>query len=84
VTTADAIQNVMKKAGRTGIDLRALRARCRMLDALDKASGEALLLEDADHATLVQAIEGFEFGMATRPLLEVVEEILQAAEPPAA
>jgi hypothetical protein len=66
-----------------GASVSELRARCRVLDALDKAlpGAASLTLEDADHATLAKAVNGFQFGIATKELLTIVDDILEAKEP---
>lgn len=85
VKTAEIIKAVMERPTGQGFDVAALRARCRVLDALERnADRQALLLEDADHATLVAALKQFQFGMATTDLLRMVDDVLDAKEPPAA
>lgn len=80
IKTADIIKAVMEHPGQGGIDVKALRARCRVLDALDAAADGAVHLEDADYATLSAAIAGFRFGVASRDLLAIVDDILKAGD----
>lgn len=66
-----------------GIDVGSMRARCRVLDALDAVAPDAteLRLEDADHAMLVRAINDFPFGVANANLLKVLDGVLEAKAP---
>jgi hypothetical protein len=82
--SVEIIRTVIERPA-NGASVSELRARCRVLDALDKAlSGAAsLTLEDADHATLAKAVNGFQFGIATKELLTIVDDILEANELPA-
>lgn len=77
----DIIRTVIERPS-MGAGVAELRARCRVLDALDKAPAGAasLTLEDADHATLAKAVNGFAFGIATKDLLTIVDDILEAKE----
>lgn len=79
--TTDIIKTVIERSGSGGIAVDEMRARCRVLDALDKPSASGpLLLEDADHKTLVTALKGFAFGMASRELLAIIDDILNASD----
>jgi hypothetical protein len=78
--TADIIRTVIERPAQ-GLGVSALRERCRVLDALDGASGDGvsgpgLLLEDGDYATLVKALNEFQFGMVSRELLTIADDIL--------
>lgn len=64
-----------------GINADDMRRRVRLLDALEKADGDSLLLEDADHAVLVRLINGFQFGTADRRLLQIIDDIADAKAP---
>lgn len=61
------------------ITIEEIRRRVRILDALDAADAE-LLLEDADAEVLVRALEGFPWNMASRELLEIIDDVLTAEE----
>ena len=80
--TRDVLQAVISQpAPGQGINADDMRRRCRLLNALEAAEGEALLLEDADHALLVQLINGFQFGTAHRDLLAVIDDVIEAKAP---
>jgi hypothetical protein len=77
--TVEIIKAVLERPAQ-GAALSELRARCRVLDALDKAPPGAtrMYLEDADHDTLVRAVNTFVFGLASKELLAIVDDILEA------
>jgi hypothetical protein len=77
--TSEIIKTVLERPAQ-GVNIGELRARCRVLDALDKVPPDAtrFYLEDADHETLVRAVNAFTFGIATKDLLVIVDDILEA------
>ena len=85
--TVAVIKLVMERPP-NGTNADDMRKRVRVLDALDaldkaaEASPAALLLEDADHALLAGAARGFTFGVASRELLEILDDIFDARPPP--
>jgi hypothetical protein len=79
--TTEIIKTVTERT--QGAMVSEIRARVRVQDALEKSVGPAgLALEDADHAVLVKAIDAFPFGMASKDLLTIIDDILEAKEPP--
>lgn len=64
-----------------GIVADEMRRRCRILDVLENAQPNEVILEDADHALLVRLINAFQFGTAHPKLLVVIDDVLQAKEP---
>lgn len=77
--TSDVIRQVIERPFQ-GISLDELRKRVRVLDAVDAAGdADALTLEDADYTTLAGAIQTMQFSMASKPLLSIIDEILNAA-----
>ena len=80
--TIDVIKNVIERpAG--GATIAAMRSGVRVLDAIEKigAGKDRLLLEDADHGALVNALNSFTFGMVSKDLLTIIDDVLQAKEP---
>ncbi len=77
--TSEIIKTVLERPAQ-GVNVGELRARCRVLDALDRVPPEAtrMYLEDADHDTLVRAVNTFVFGLASKELLVIVDDILEA------
>lgn len=81
LTTAEIVKTVTERT--QGALVSEIRARVRVQDALAKAPVDGFLLEDGDHKTLVDAVNAFPFGMANRDLLTIIDDILDAKEPPA-
>lgn len=82
--TIDVLKAVaIQPAAGQGINADEMRRRCRLLDGLDGAEGDALLIEDADHALLVRLVNGFQFGVADSRLLAIIDDVLGAATPAA-
>lgn len=83
--TRKIMEAVVSQGGAHGIKLDEQRRRCRILDALEKvpAEAESLTLEDADHALLSKLLADFPFGLAHPKLLRVIDEMIDAKEPPA-
>ena len=83
--TSEIIKTVLERPAQ-GVNVGELRARCRVLDALDRVPPEAtrMYLEDADHDTLARAVNTFVFGLASKGLLVIVDDILEAKPPPGA
>lgn len=80
--TLDVLQAVVSQpTPGQGINADEMRRRCRLLDALEKADTDALLLEDADHELLVRLINDFQFGTAHPKLLAVIDAVVQSKEP---
>jgi hypothetical protein len=79
VTTVAIVRGVVEAAP-NGINVAQMRSRIRILDALDKAS-EAILLEDADHAVLAEAVNGALWTKADRNVMRIIDDILEAGAP---
>lgn len=80
--TREIIQAVVSQPGPgQGINADDMRRRCRLLDALENAENDTLLLEDADYALLVRLINAFQFGAAHPKLLRIIDDVNEAKEP---
>ena len=57
-----------------------IRARVRVIDAIEEADeqNDTLVLEDAEHQTLKRAVEDFPWQQASRELLELIDDVLEA------
>lgn len=65
-----------------GLNAPTVRARARVLTSLETGRVKAgLLLEDKDHETLVDALNEFRFGLATRELDQILTDIIDAKAP---
>ena len=81
-TTKEILHSVASNT-KKGINLDEMRLRCRVLAAIEKAETH-VLLEDADFNLMKRLIPEFPFAFAHPSLLALVDEILNAKEPPAA
>lgn len=74
---------VAAQAPGRAIMLDEMRKRVRILDALEALieKDDHLLLEDEDHKVFAAAMEGYPWGMASRGLLTIIEDVLKAEEP---
>lgn len=79
--TTEVIKGVIERPPR-GATISSMRSGVRLLDAMEKNTDkENLILEDADHAALVSSINEFSFGLVSKDLLTILEDILNASAP---
>lgn len=83
LSTAAILRLVVGNSPQRPMSIDEIRRRVRVLDVLDEATkpgaqSEFLLLEDEDHKTLVSAIEGFPWSAASKALLTIIDDIVQA------
>lgn len=89
--TIDVIRSVInqprqpnpRKGTAGGLTIADIRARCRVEDEIDKLGPDAdtLLLEDADHGTLVHAFNDFTWGASNKKVLAIIDAVMEAKEP---
>lgn len=66
-----------------GFGASDILSRSRVLKALRTSITPAgMLLEDADHKTLVDALNGFRFGLASEDLAQIITDIQGAKDAP--
>lgn len=58
-----------------GMDIAEMRSRIRVLDKLEAAE-DSLELEDADYNVLQTAIQGNQWGVADKGLLQIIDDVL--------
>lgn len=64
-----------------GMTVAQVRARMRVLDALAKCDGKTLVLEDADHTALQDAINVTAWTVASREVLALIDAVADAEAP---
>jgi hypothetical protein len=81
--TLDILRGVVSHPtpGQGGINAADMRSRCRILDILDKADGDSLLMEDADHAVMSRLMSSYQFNIAHPLLLQIIDDVVEAKEP---
>lgn len=77
------IIKLVAQVNQQGMQLDELRKRCRILRVLEKASPTGMILEDADWEVLREALKKFTFQVIDLPLEEIIDDVLNAKEPPA-
>lgn len=77
--TAALIREVCNKTT-AGLTIEDIRARLRVIDALEKCKGKVLLLEDADHATLQDAIKKMDgaWGVVSPEIVQFADDVAAA------
>jgi hypothetical protein len=68
-------------AAPSGMNVTQMRSRIRILDAIDKAT-DTIAIEDADHTTLTEAINGMPWVRADRNILQIIDDVLTAVAAP--
>lgn len=66
-----------------GMSVAEMRSRLRVLDALDGCDGSNLLLEDADHQALVDALAATRWLRVSREIVQFEDDVKDAKAPPA-
>ena len=81
--TKPLIKQVIEVSPNRALTIDEIRKRTRVLDKLDELAPDAtaLILEDADHATVVGALRDFPFNVANKHLLRVIDDIFEAETP---
>ena len=79
-TIGDLIKAVCRQTPEGGFTIEDVRARMRVVDAVDLAikSDKAINLEDADHATLLACVQQMRWGILSKGIIEFNELIEKA------
>lgn len=77
-SSRDVFHTVLEHSPQRALDVGEIRKRVKVLDLIDAAQGDSVVLEDADHGTLKGALEGFPWQVAHRELLSVIDDVLEA------
>lgn len=79
IKAIDTLKAVVSMPQERGVNLTDMRQRLRVVRALEKSDGVALLLEDADYALLSQALRAFSFGVVSDDIIATADAV-EAAE----
>lgn len=84
VSSLSIIRLVATNSPGRAIGVEEMRRRVRILDALDatRHDAEFLLLEDDDARTLSDAMNGFPWSSASKNLLTIIDDVIQAESAP--
>lgn len=67
-----------EKGGRNGYDIATIRARIRVIEKLDAATGDDVTLEDADFDVLKRAVDNADFAIVDRGVLDLYDRVANA------
>jgi len=82
ISTAWVLETVLGEAP-SGTNLAAMRQRMKILDLIDdNKDPDTLALNEAQHAILSEAAQSFPFRVSARALVEILEDIVGAADTP--
>jgi len=62
------------------ISVSEMRKRVKLLDVLDAALGDSIVVEDAEWQVLKDIMESFPWSQATKQLLAIIDDVINAAE----
>lgn len=74
VTTATLLKDALEAMPPNGFDLNTIRARLRLVEAIEKMEGETLKIEDADFSSAVQAVQQVKWVRLEKYLLQFAEQ----------
>lgn len=80
ISTATILRLIVGSSPHKSLTVDEIRRRVHILDALDACAPQAsyVLLEDDEHKVLAAAIEGFPWSAASKGLLTIIDDVLQA------
>ena len=86
IETLGVLKTILGAPAPQGINIAGIRTRVRLLDKLEFVPVDAVSfeLEDADHSDLSHILSGHTYGAASRELLAIIDDVLQAKAPPPA
>lgn len=75
---------VLENSPTRAINVGEMRKRVKILELIETAEGDELLLEDALHAVLKQGIDEFPWSVSDHILLKVIDDVFEAKDVPPA
>jgi hypothetical protein len=84
ISSLSVLRLVTGNSPNKNLSVEDIRKRVHILDALDSAAGDVLLLEDENYKCLCDALNGFPWGTAHKTLLTIIDSVLKAETVPAA
>lgn len=79
-TSKEVLRQALGLSPQKPITYIEMGKRLKLLDLIEAADKE-VVVEDADHSVLLQAIEGFPWSLAERELHTVLKAVHEAKEP---
>lgn len=80
IKSVDLLRQVLENSPREPLSVDAIRRRCRVLDKIDDCvvDADCLVVEDAEHSTLMHAVESFPWSVANRDILRIIDDVKEA------
>lgn len=80
-TVTEIFKMVLENSPHRALGVEEIRHRVKILDKLDGLNGSGeLLLEDAEHRIMSEAMGTFPWSKANRSLLNIIESVTNASE----
>lgn len=76
------LRDALNMSPKKELTIADMVARCKVMRCLANAEGD-LVLEDADHKALLDAVEAFPWAVADEALLEILQAVKDAPKAPA-
>lgn len=78
--SVDVFKQVAEHSPQRPFTIEEMRKRVKLLDAIDAATGDTLVVEDAEHELLKKALQEFPWNRADRELLKIIEDGIEARD----
>jgi len=79
-SSKDVFKLVAENSPQKQISVSDMRKRVKLLEALENSSSETLVVEDAEWQMLKQALEEFPWSQASKQLLDIIDDVIDAKE----
>lgn len=78
--SAPTFKLIMEHSPQRPLSVPEIRARVKVLDALERLDdgADSIVLEDAEHATLKKGVEDFPWQQASREILDIIDDVIEA------
>ena len=78
LTSIQLIKNCVNQPTQGGLDIEEMKKRIRVLNELDKLSGEEteFTIEDADHQTIVNCAKSMRYAFPNQAFIQFDDDIL--------
>lgn len=84
MNSLDVFTMAVKFSQQKGVSIDEMRKRVRVLDAIETNTDKvALVLEDADHKTLLEGLNEVQWSVSSKEVLTIIDEVINAKAPPA-
>lgn len=78
-----ALKEALNLSPQKALSLSDMRARCKVMDLIEKTGGGDLVLEDADHKVLLDSVNAYPWAIADPALVKILDAVEYAEKAPA-